>query len=82
MATNTADPAVKADDKSPVIIDLGKHAKKRIKGLRKGTGRLTEKISGCIEELKASGAISANSQPVIVVVREKRRKLTSLIPGL
>lgn len=82
MATSIAEPAVKADDKSPVIIDLGKHRRKRIKGLRKGTGSLTEEVSGCIEELKASGAIAANAQPVIVVVREKRRKLTSLIPGL
>lgn len=83
MATSTAEPAaVKADGKPPVVIDLGKHRRKRIKGLRKGTGRLTQEVSECIEELKASGAISANAQPVVVVVREKRRRLTSLLPGL
>jgi hypothetical protein len=50
--------------------------------LRKGKGRLLEEVSGCLEELKAAGTISANAQPVIVVVREKRRRLTSMIPGL
>jgi hypothetical protein len=82
VATSTAEAAAKADDKAPVIIDLGKHSRKRIKALRKGAGRLTEEVSGCVEELKASGAISTNAQTVIVVVREKRRRLTSLIPGL
>ena len=44
--------------------------------------RLLEEVSGCLEELRAAGTISANAQPVIVVVREKRRRLTSMIPGL
>jgi len=82
VATSTAEPAAKADGKAPVIIDLGKHRRKRFKGLRKGKGRLLEEVSGCLEELKAAGTISANAQPVIVVVREKRRRLTSMIPGL
>ena len=82
MATSTAEAIGKADGKAPVIIDLGKHRRKRIKGLRKGKGRLVEDVDGCLDELRASGTISAGAQTVIVVVREKRRRLTSLIPGL
>jgi Family of unknown function (DUF6200) len=80
--SNAAETAVRADAKAPVIIDLGKHRRKRIKGLRKGTGRLVDEVSSCLDELKASGAIGANAQPVIIVVREKRRRISSLIPGL
>lgn len=82
MATSTESTAVKADGTTPVIIDLGKQRRKRIKDLRKGKGRLTMEVSDCLEELRASGAIGANAQPVIIVVREKRRRMTSLIPGL
>jgi hypothetical protein len=85
VATSSADPAVKSDtkdSKAPVIIDLGKHRRKRIKGLRKGKGRLIDEVSGCLEELRAAGTISSNAQPVIVVVRQKRRRLSSMIPGL
>jgi hypothetical protein len=80
--SSTAEPAAKADGKAPVIIDLGKQRRKRIKGLRKGKGRLLDEVNGCLDELKAAGTISSSAQPVIVVVRQKRRRLTSLIPGL
>ncbi len=82
MATTTSDMPAKTDAKAPVIIDLGKHRRKRIKALRKGTGRLTDEVNGCVEELKAAGTLSSNAQTVVVVVREKRRRMSSLLPGL
>lgn len=81
MAT-TSDATAKADAKAPVIIDLGKQRRKRIKDLRRGTGRLADEISGCVEELKAAGTLSPNAQTVVVVVRQKRRRISSLLPGL
>jgi hypothetical protein len=65
-----------------VIIDLGKHRRKRIKALRKGTGRLTDEVNSCVEELKAAGTLAANAQTVVVVVRQKRRRMSGLLPGL
>lgn len=58
----------------PIIIDLGKQKKKRIKRLRQGYGRLAEDVAEAVEELKASGVVEGAAQPVIVVVREKKKK--------
>jgi hypothetical protein len=86
VATTSSDTAApKADAKSPIIIDLGKHRRKRIKDLRKGQGRLTDEVHGCVEELKAAGTLSNSAQTVVVVVRQKRRGakgLKGLLPGL
>ena len=39
-------------------------------------------VNGALEELRAAGTISADAQAVVVVVRQKRRRLRTLIPGL
>lgn len=86
MASTAPEAAAqKADGKSPVIIDLGKHRRKRIKDLRRGEGRLADEVYGCVEELKAAGTLAGNTQTVVVVVREKRRTakgLKGLLPGI
>lgn len=87
MATTSPDTAAapKADARAPIVIDLGKHRRKRIKDLRRGEGRLTDEVNGCVEELKAAGTLASNAQTVVVVVREKRRGvkgLKGLLPGL
>jgi len=63
-----------AEVADPIIIDLGKQKKKRIKKLRKGYGRLADDVADAIDELKASGVVEGNAQPVIVVVRQKKKK--------
>ena len=68
----------KPDRSAPVVLDLGKQRRKRIKQLRKGEGRLLDDINGAIEELRTVGTIGALSQPVVIVVREKARKTKSL----
>lgn len=58
---------------APVIIDLGKHRKKRIKALRKGRqGKLMDEVMTALESLRAAGTVKADAQPVIVVVRQRR----------
>lgn len=81
MAT-TSETTAKTDAKAPVIIDLGKQRRKRIKDLRRGTGRLADEVNSCVEELKAAGTLSPSAQTVVVVVRQKRRRMSSLLPGL
>jgi hypothetical protein len=67
---------------APIVLDLGKQRRKRVKELRRGAGRLMDEINASIEELRTAGALSADAQPVVVVVREKRRKMRSGLPGL
>jgi hypothetical protein len=60
---------------SPVVIDLGKQPRKRIKELRKGKpGKLFHDVEEAIESLRAQNAIATDAQTVIVVVSEKQKK--------
>lgn len=67
---------------SPVILDLGKHRRKRIKQLRRGGGKLMDDVNDALEELRTAGTLGAASQPVVIIVRQKRRKRKSLFPLL
>ena len=62
----------------PLIVDLGKHKRKQIKQLRQGRGKLLDEIKSSIEELRTTGNIAAAAQPIVIVVREKRRKMAGL----
>jgi len=67
----------------PVIIDLGKRKRKLGKKLRRGEGKLLDDVNGAIAELRTAGTLSADVQPVIIIVREKRAKTAkSLFPML
>ena len=86
MATTAAETTVsKVDTKSPIIIDMGKQRRKRVRALRRGTGRLADEVNGAIEELRAAGTVAPDSQTVVVIVRQRRRRsnaLRTLLPGL
>ncbi len=58
---------------SPLIIDLGKQKRKRVKQLRKGRGRLFGEVAETVESLQDEGTVDKNAQVVYVVVRQKRR---------
>ena len=80
----TVGETVRSDSKAPVIIDLGKHGRKKVKDLRKGTGRLAEEVNSCLAELRMQGTVSSNAQTVVVIVRQRRRRnkaLKGLVPG-
>lgn len=59
---------------SPVVVDLGKHKRKAVKKLVKGEGPLIGEVESVIADLKATGTIGENAQPVVIVVRPKARK--------
>ena len=77
MSTPAVETKVKAnreaEELAPVFIDLGKKKKKAIKRLRNGRGSLIGRIQTTLEDLRNAGTISATAQPVIVVVRQKRK---------
>jgi hypothetical protein len=39
-----------------------------------GDGELFERVAHTLEELRDSGTISANAQPVIIVVKQKSKR--------
>jgi hypothetical protein len=69
MSTNGAVAAAAADE-SVMVVDMGKQAKSRIKKLRKGKGKLMDRVNDAIAELRASGSADGVST-FVVVVKEK-----------
>ena len=59
---------------APIVVDLGKHRRKAVKALRRGQGKLMSEVANCIQELQSAGTLSASVQPVVIIVREKRRR--------
>ena len=73
-----ADTAAAPEVREPIIIDMGKKNRRQVRKLRKGkSGRLMNRIMKVVEEGIAATAIPAGSQPLVVIVRakKKRRKL-------
>lgn len=81
---NVKTPAVAASTgASLLVIDIGKKQKKKdIKKLRKGAGKLTDKVKEVVDQLREENAISADAQPIVIVVREKPRRERGLFPRL
>ena len=78
MITEISQASSKQEDEQfkPIIIDFGKHSRKNIRKVRKGkAGKLLEKIQEAVASLREEGAVAASVsvQPIIVVLREKRR---------
>ena len=73
MAEANAKPeAAKSGDNSMIVVNIGKkYKKKHIRRLRKGRGRLMEKVEQLVEDLRESGGVSDDVQPVVIVVRRK-----------
>ena len=74
MATPVEKSGSAAGANAPVVVDLGKHRRKRVKQLREGRGPLMAEVARAVEELQAAGTIAATAQPVVLIVRQKPRK--------
>jgi hypothetical protein len=77
-----ASDAIGKDLENPVIVDLGRRKRSSVRRLCQGEGPLVDELKGCLEELKASGAISATAQPVVLVIRERAKRRSILWPGM
>lgn len=73
QTTTTAPPpkAATADGDAPIVLDLGSKSRKQIRRLRKGEGKLMDRITKVVDDLKSNGTISGSAQPVIIVVKER-----------
>jgi len=68
-----------AKENDVIVVDLGTKKRKRIKQLRKGRGKLMDRVHRCLEELKAIGTIASNAIPVVIVVKEDQKATPSNI---
>ena len=73
--TKITDTRTAAPNGGMLLVDLGKKSRKQIKRLRNGTGKLVDEVQHCIEELRTAGTLPDSSQPVVVIVRQKRGRL-------
>ncbi|HVS66881.1 MAG TPA: hypothetical protein VMT85_25620 [Thermoanaerobaculia bacterium] len=67
----------------PIIIDLGKQKRKRIKALKEGRGPLMAEVAETMGELvRQLGEEAGNEElvPVIVLYERKPRKRTGTLP--
>lgn len=60
---------------APVVLKLGRQSAKRVRQLRRGRGRLMERVLNSFEEMQRAGVIAAGAAPVIVVVKQENEPL-------
>ena len=82
MPATVPEVITEKDSPSPVIVDLGRWKRSAIKELCRGEGELVGEVQGCIEEFRRSGVISGSVQPIVVIIREKRKSKPLLWPSL
>lgn len=61
----------------PIIIDLGKQKRKRIKKLKQGRGKLWNEVIDVIEEVKYRLGDEADGKTIVPVVMVYRQKSKS-----
>jgi hypothetical protein len=62
---------------APVVVDLGKARRSRIKDLKRGRGRLMEEVDEVVDDVRAEMGAAAEGKhfiPIVIVYRRKRRK--------
>ena len=82
MSVDASSPGSTDKAADPIVIDIGKQRRKRVKQLRKGGGKLMDEVHAAIGELRRSGSISSSAQPVIVIVRERERPMRGFMPSM
>jgi hypothetical protein len=59
-----------------LVVDVRKRQKRsRIRSLRKGKGRLLDRVREMVAELRTNNAIKADAQTIVLVVREREEGL-------
>jgi hypothetical protein len=69
---------------APIVIDLGRASRKRIRALQEGTGELVDDIAEVLDRVRAELGPEADGKelvPVVVIYKRKksRKKSESLI---
>jgi hypothetical protein len=67
----------------PIVIDLGKQKKKRIKQLKRGRGRLVERVNEAVAQVRSALGAEAQGKefvPVAVIVRRGQKCRKGMFP--
>lgn len=68
------DTAAATPAREPIVVDMGKKTRRQIRKLRKGKpGRLLDRVEDTIQHLRENGALADDAQPIVIVVKERRR---------
>jgi len=62
---------------TPIIIDLGKEKRKRIKDLKRGRGKLMAEVARVMNETQVSLGREADGRefiPVVLIYKQKKRR--------
>jgi len=83
--TNTGPTGDGAAVTPPIVLDLGKTSRKKIKRLKKGRGPLLEDVQAAVAQVQEQlGAENSGKQivPVVVLYRKRPRKTPRCLPRL
>lgn len=61
----------------PIVVDLGKQRRKRIKALKRGTGKLMDEVALALEQVRSSLGEPDQGRllvPVVFVYKQKRKR--------
>ncbi len=66
---------------APIVVDLGKVSRKKIKQLKKGKGDLVEEVGAVLQEIGASLPDADKKQlvPVVILWKPKRKKRRGIL---
>ncbi|HEX8501800.1 MAG TPA: hypothetical protein VF659_14550 [Pyrinomonadaceae bacterium] len=76
LAPSLATTSVEVTGVAPIIVDLGKVKKRRIKDLKRGRGRLVDEVSNVLNQVSAGlGDEAGNKQlvPIVLIYKKKNR---------
>ncbi|MEM9925774.1 MAG: hypothetical protein AAF915_18830 [Cyanobacteria bacterium P01_D01_bin.50] len=74
LPANAPALAATAQEANTIILEFGSAKSDDIKDLRHGEGKILKRVGKVIEQLKDSGEVAENVQPIIVIVKEKKSK--------
>lgn len=68
-------PAAEGETREAIVIDLGKKTRRQVRKLRRGKpGRLMNRVEEALEHLRENGAVAADTQPIVIVVRQRAKR--------
>src|SRR5690349_8304334 len=81
---------VRVETVTPIVVDLGKRSRKKIRALKEGRGELMAEVGEALQRVRAADVLEGRDLlPVVLIYRQKSRRgrggrggfgLTSLMP--
>lgn len=62
---------------APIILDMGKTKRRRVRQLKRGRGRLLDDVQDAVQQVSAEMGEQANGKqlvPVVLIYRKKRKR--------